>query len=188
MRLYPRTLKWRAVSCGLALGVLCMYLALGTSEGKSLLYRAVQGTPLGDTLYVQYLRDVSDPFHRDLARGHIKAGDSLDELARKYRVEGGTDHGEYRTVGYPGLCITGGSRVVAKNGRLVFASQDFGDHHYTYFNTLTPDELATAETSWHTALDLAHRKWAISHASVLGVAPLARRIHVDSFLTPDDQP
>lgn len=185
MRLLPKSLKWRGILYGLALGAVMVCLFFGSTTGRRVFAWMLRGMPTGDAYYVDQLRDSTDPFHRDLARGHIKAGDSFDEIVSKYPVQGITHHGEYCTAVYPGLCISGGSRVMAKNGRLVFADQELGGHPYTYFNTLPPAELDAALTSWIAVSEAKRRQWVASSAAVMGVAPLARRAGAEDFPTPE---
>ena len=186
MRLIPKSLKWRAVICGLVAGVFVAYVGFGTSTGRHVLYRLVWGE---DALAIRYLRDAEYPLVRDLARGEIRTGDSFDELVTKYRLDDVTAHGEYHTAGFSGSCLCGGNgRVMAKNGRLVFACQDIGPHYYTFFDTHTPEEHATAEASLMTAEVTKRRQWVVSSAAVLGVAAIARRAQASEFPPVSDHP
>src|SRR5262245_39687248 len=73
-------------------------------------------------------RNDKDPILRDLARGHIKSGDPVDALIRlnpHYEV---TRSGAYTVLNYDPT-LYGGTRLAAKDGKLVFAGTSSCIYH-----------------------------------------------------------
>jgi hypothetical protein len=83
-------------------------------------------------------RNFGEPILRGLARGDIKPGDSIEALAKAYPDYTFSRSGVYavlsRSNGF------GGTSLIAKDAKLVYASTCSCTYHDEFFNTTTKEE------------------------------------------------
>lgn len=106
---------------------------------------------------VERYRTSPDALLKDLAHGQIKSGDPVDDLITTHSLEKDQfRHDEYVTIWHRTSEPEGTVRILARNGRLVYASHEWTDSRvnrlvlgeYMFIKDLSPDEMKAYESSF----------------------------------------
>ncbi len=163
MRLWPKSLKWRTILLTL-LGL----VAVGGTVGF------VWWREIWDHFNWQKqmatLRESPHPLTRKLARGEVRAGDSINEVMASYPPERVWQIGRFTEAHYGN-----NPDLIAMDGRLVFARSGWGTPGTIIFKVMSPAEEREWSEGWTAYYDLQIEDWKCRHSALCGVAALLPR-------------
>lgn len=163
MPFLPRSLKWRTILFTLV-GLLSIGLSVWATWGRDIEFAIREQMAIHENqLRIRNLREDQDPVMRGLARGEIRAGDSVEELIAAHPPERVARHERYVELEYSFWL-----KVVAKDGQLVMAvlrGAGACSPSTVFFNHLTANDELAIET-WASNQRFAERQ--MCHQAVGG--------------------
>jgi hypothetical protein len=133
MRLLPRSLKWRTVLLTL-LGL----VAVGVSGWWT--FRTQISAYVKQQQTLDKLRRSPHAIDRAVGSGELRVGMSVDEFAATHPPRDRLQHDEYDTLSYEGNHRRDSIRVIAVNGRIVFAGERVDEPAGVFVGGMSADE------------------------------------------------
>jgi hypothetical protein len=183
MRLWPKSLKWRAILLTLLVtasncGVTCL---LNPSMVDDWIFpaRVWMRNQLERQERIDKLKESEHAFHRDLALGEFGRESSADKWLAKHPPTVCARHDNYITALYERNEYT--ILVVnAQDGKLVHAH--CGPTHTDFFTFRTKAD----ENAYSDSFKRWYQGYCATMPAVLGVAAVSKRIHASQFPQPTD--
>lgn len=183
MRLWPKSLKWRAILLTMlvtasSLSVACV-LNLSTVAGWANTARHWVEDQHDRQKKIDQLKHSEHAFHRDLARGEFGRGSSAEEWFAKHPPSWCARHDNYITAFYETEERID-QVVVAQDGKLVSAHISWTLYDFFTFRTEADEnDYVYSFRRWH-------QGYCATMPAVLGVAAVSERIYWTQFPQPTD--
>jgi hypothetical protein len=184
MRLWPKSLKWRAILLTLLVtasscGVTCL---LNPSMVDDWVFPARKWVEhqVERQKEIDRLKESEHASLRDLAHGEFGRGSSADEWFAKHPPTQCFRHDNYITAHYLrdefGIFLV----VISRDSELIHAH--IGYTYYDFFTFRTKAE----EKDYADSFERWHKGYCATMPAVLGVAAVSKRIHMSQFPQPVD--